>query len=176
MKKEIKNKAYQLATMLGEIDNETRKTGKVEISVDEFNEIYGLATDINEGLNEEDTTDSNAIAVANKNIAKVAEIAKKLGLKVSYDTNLETGDIIIDFTVILSSVNTYTFYIEVTPNANAKEISDQLYMFAEDFDTDVKPELEEDYDYDEVEIHDITCKVYELYKEHLASLKESDWE
>lgn len=173
MKEEIKNKAYQLATMLGEIDNETRKTGKVEISVDEFNEIYGLATDINEGLNEEDATDIIAIAVAkavaNKNITKVAEIARKMGLKVGYDINVCTDDIIIDFTVILSSVSTYTFYIEVTPNANAKEISDQLYMFAEDFDTDVKPELEDDYD--EVEIHDITCKVFDLYKEHLASIQ-----
>ena len=172
MKEDIKNKAYQLVTMLGEIDNETRRTGRVDMSVDEFNEIYGLATEINEGL----IVTNNGLVVTNSNIAKVAEIARKLGLKVSYDTNLETDDIIIDFTVILSSVNTYTFYIEVTPNANAKEISDQLYMFAEDFDTDVKPELEEDYDYDEVEIHDITCKVYDLYKEHLASLEEKDWE
>ena len=64
----IKDKAYQLATMLGEMDNEIRRTGKVEISVDEFNEIYGLAIDLSEELNENDTNYSG--------IRRVVEIAK----------------------------------------------------------------------------------------------------
>ena len=97
----------------------------------------------------------------NKEIKKVAEIAKKVGFKVSFDTDVETNDVIIDF-----STNGYTFYIEVSPDADAREISDQLYMFVEDFDTDVVPELEEDYD--QVDIDEIKEKVYDLFREHLA--------
>lgn len=102
----------------------------------------------------------------NKRILEVAEIAKGLGFKVDFDTDIETNEVIIDFTIQLSSGNSYTFYIEVSPNADAREISDQLYMYVEDFDTEVIPELEEDYE--QVEIDEIKEKAYALLREHLA--------
>lgn len=102
----------------------------------------------------------------NKRILEVAEIAKGLGFKVDFDTNVETNDVIIDFTLQFSSVSSYTFYIEVSPDADAREISDQLYMYVEDFEGEVVPELEDDYE--QVEIDELKEKVYALLREHLA--------
>lgn len=102
----------------------------------------------------------------NKEIKRISEIAKELGFKVDFDTNIETNDVIIDFTLQFSSVSSYTFYIEVSPNADAREISDQLYMYVEDFDVEIVPELEEEYE--QVEIDELKEKVYVLLREHLA--------
>ena len=126
MKEDIKNKAYQLATMLGEMDNEIRRTGRVDMSVDEFNEIYGLATDINEELNEGNTTPSE--------IEKVVEIANNMGLDAFTDeyTEVDTDQEMVSIQV-RDENSGMIVSIDVAPDASKKDLSDELYMLADDF-------------------------------------------
>ena len=126
MKEDIKNKAYQLATMLGEMDNEIRRTGRVDMSVDEFNEIYGLATDINEELNEGNTIPSE--------IEKVVEIANKMGLDAFTDeyTEFDTDQEMVSIQ-FRDENSGMIVSIDVTPDASKKDLSDELYMLADDF-------------------------------------------
>lgn len=119
----------------------------------------------------------------NKAVNDFIKLAKNQGFKMDAgeeqrlykDCREPQDEIDIYLELGLSTGETYDWCLSLDCQADEKEISDQLYMFAEDFEqefveSDLVQELRDDYGYSEEEIDEIRSAFIKLYKEHLAMI------
>ena len=104
--------------------------------------------------------------IDNKNIQAFVDIAN--GMNMMTITGLEriSDDIdgyIVECYMTLYNNTLFSFFIEVNKEADAKEVSDQLYLIAENLNVEYLYDLE----YTDSEIDEIRKTLNVLYKTHL---------
>ena len=108
-------------------------------------------------------------ATKNNNINELSILAMEMGLKVvitEWNVPKQTD---ISFTMMLGNDATYSFYIAVSPDADAREISEQLYILVGEYNegSDTIEELKS-LDYTGNEIDKIKRTINNLLKNHLS--------